>query len=350
MQEIKIGNREIGKFKLPYTVVEAGLNHNGEIETAFKMIDVTKKSGADAIKFQTFKATEFISDPNSTLTYKSQGREVTESQLEFFKRMEFSREDWEKIKRKCDETKITFLSSAQNKTDLDLLLELGVSAVKVGSDDLNNIPLLKEYCTTGIPLILSCGMANLAEIHETMEEIGALEGYPTILLVCTSEYPAPPIAANLLRFETLSEAFPMIPLGFSDHTQGHLASTLAVGLGSCIFEKHFTLSRDMPGPDHWFAEDPASLKIWIDSINQAYTMLGSRIVKPTKNEEELKKIARRSIVAIKDIEQGEELNKENIGLKRPGEGLPPRLFFQVIGKKSIRKIVNGNQINFGDFK
>ena len=168
MSEIQIGNHVIGKEQEPFIVAEAGINHNGEIEKAFKMIELAKKVNASAVKFQTFKAEEFISNKEMTYTYQSQGKEITESMYELHKRHEFSPEEWKKIKKKCDEEKITFLSTAQNRNDLDLLLELDIPAIKIGSDDFTNIPLLKDYTTTGLPMIISCGMSNLAEIYETL--------------------------------------------------------------------------------------------------------------------------------------------------------------------------------------
>ncbi|MGQ0376802.1 MAG: N-acetylneuraminate synthase family protein [Nitrososphaerota archaeon] len=243
MNPITIKNFKIGRGFVPFIVAEAGLNHNGEIQKAFEMIKVAKEAGVNAIKFQTFKASEFIADTTLTYTYLSRGKKITEPQLELFKRCEFSREDWFKIKEKCDKEKIMFLSTPENRSDLDLLLEIGIPAIKVGSDELINLPLLKDYATTGLPIILSSGMANLDEIHDALKTVGALDGYPTILLVTTSEYPTAFEDVNLRKFETLSKTFPSIPLGFSDHTQGFLASSLACVFGACFFEKHFTLSR-----------------------------------------------------------------------------------------------------------
>ena len=153
-----------------------------------------------------------------------------------------------------------FLSTPENRTDLDLLLEIGISAIKVGSDELVNLPILKDYASTGLPIILSSGMANQSEVHDALKTVGALDGYPTILLVTTSQYPTPIEDVNLRKFETLSKIFPNIPLGFSDHTQGFLASSLACVAGAVCFEKHFTLSHNLPGPDHWFSADPNELK------------------------------------------------------------------------------------------
>src|SRR3972149_2774781 len=203
---INIGGHIIAKDSKPFIIVEAGINHNGQIEMAFEMIKVARKEGADC-------------------------KEVTESMLEMFKRYEFSREEWFSIKKKCDEEGIIFLSTPQNVSGLNLLLEIGVEAIKVGSDDFTNIPLLKNYAQTGLPLMVSCGMSDLAEVYQALEAIGSLDGYPTVLMLCTSQYPTPPENVNLYKLKTLGSAFPMVILGFSDHTQGPLASSLAVAMG-----------------------------------------------------------------------------------------------------------------------
>ncbi len=350
MPQIRLNNHVIAKGQPPFIISEVGINHNGDVKNALKMIDVAKAVGVDAVKFQTFRAEEIVSDPHQTYTYKSQGKEITESMLEMFKRCELSKADWIKIKKKCDDEKILFLSTPQNRSDLDLLLELGITAIKVGSDDFTNLPLIKDYASTGLPLLLSCGMADQDEIHQSLNTVGALDGYPTILLLTTSQYPTPPEDVNLLKLKTLEKVFPNIPLGYSDHTQGALASSLAVALGAVVFEKHFTLDHNMSGPDHWFSEDPVGLKEWVFAIKSSFLMLGSSLVKPSDKEIEMRNIARRSIVALQDIKEGEKFNRNNLGLRRPGSGLPPSIIEQIYDLKSVRKIKKGEIIKFGDFK
>ena len=350
MSQIRLNNHLIAKGQPPFIISEVGINHNGDVNNALKMIDVAKAAGVNAVKFQTFRANEFVLDSRQMYTYKSHGTEITESMLEMFKRYELSKADWVKIKNKCDEENILFLSTPQNKTDLDLLLELGITAIKVGSDDFTNLPLIKDYASTGLPLLLSCGMADQDEIYQSLNAIGALDGYPTVLLLTTSIYPTPPNEVNLLKLKTLENIFPDIPLGYSDHTQGSLASSLAVASGAVVFEKHFTLDHNMPGPDHWFSEDPKGLKEFVSTIKNAFLMLGSSSLKPSEKEISMRDIARRSIVALQDINQGEKFNKINIGLRRPGKGLPPSLIEQIYDLKSVRKIKNGEFIKMGDFK
>lgn len=349
MPQIKIAHFQIGTEHPPFIIAEAGINHNGELDKALRMVEVARDVGADAIKFQTFKATEFVGDPTQTYTYQSQGQTVTESMLAMFQRYEFTPEEWRQIRAHCDKTGILFLSTPQNRSDLDLLLELGIPAIKVGSDDFTNLPLLQSYATTGLPLILSCGMADLAEVYQALTTIGALEGYPTVLLLCTSQYPTPPQDVNLLKLKTLTQAFPMVVPGFSDHTQAATAATAAVALGACVFEKHFTLDRTLPGPDHWFSEDPTSLRIWVESIRTIHQMLGSGIVRPTTAELEMRTLARRSIIALRRIEAGEVLTIANTGLRRPGNGLPPALLGQILGLRAAHAIEPGTLLQLGDF-
>ena len=345
---IEINKILIGENYPPYTIAEAGINHNGQLDLAYKMIDVAKSAGANAVKFQTFKAEEFVGDHNQTYAYQSQGKEINESMLEMFKRHEFSRTDWFNIKNKCDQVDITFLSTPANPSDLDLLLEIGIKAIKVGSDDFTNLPLLKKYVTTRLPIILSCGMADFAEVNQSLECVGALDGYPIVLLVCTSQYPTPPEDVNLLKFRTLSQAFPMITLGFSDHTQGPMASSIALGMGAKVFEKHFTLDNNFEGPDHWFSEDPIGIRNWIKSIKYSYELLGNSKIEPTNAEKEMRILARRSIVVIKDIDKDERLSEENIGLRRPGNGLAPSLFESLLGFRSKRVLRKGNLLQLVD--
>jgi N,N'-diacetyllegionaminate synthase len=335
---IEINNQKLENYGKPFIVAEAGINHNGELPKAFKMIEVAKQSGADAVKFQTFKAEEFCGDKTQMFTYQSQGKKVTEPMFEMFHRYEFNHNEWLQIKQKCDDENILFLSTPQNRSDLDLLLGLGLSAIKVGSDDFTNLPLLEDYVTTKLPIIVSCGMSDLAEVYQALDTIGTFDGYPTILLLCTSQYPTPPEDVNLLKLKTLANAFPDLILGFSDHTQGVLASSLAVGFGAVFFEKHFTLDNNLEGPDHWFSENPKNLKSWVNAIHGSYKMMGNSIVRPTKGELKNKKEFQRVVVAGKDIEKGVVFKLENLAVSRVSgnNGLPPLFIKKLLGLKSSK--------------
>ena len=341
----KIDNRIIDPNELPYCIAEVGINHNGEIDRAFKMIKVAKDSGADAVKFQTFKATEFCGE-NQQFSYQSQGKTVTESMLKMFQRYEFTREQWIEIKKECDNQSITFMSTPQNKSDLDMLLEIGIPAIKIGSDDLTNIPLIRSYVEANLPLILSSGMSDLAEVYNSINVAGGFDGYPVALLLCTSQYPTPAEEVNLAKLPTLKNALPGITIGFSDHTKGVLASSLAVALGATIIEKHFTLDHELPGPDHWFSENPEGLKEWVNSIQTAHIMKGSPVVRPTSLEIGNKKEFQRVVVASVDINKGDMFSVNNIHMQRVkgGKGLSPLFFDMLLGVESHKKYIKGEAI------
>jgi N,N'-diacetyllegionaminate synthase len=268
--------------------------------------------------------------------------------LAMFERYELPIEAWTRIKAEFDRQKIIFMSTPQNRSDLDLLLKVGLPAVKIGSDDFNNLPLIRSYAETRLPLILSCGMSDLSEVHQALDAAGAFEGYSLALLLCTSQYPTPPGDVNLRKLTTLRGAFPGLVTGFSDHTQGPLAASLAVAMGAVIFEKHFTLDHDLPGPDHWFSEDPAGLERWVSSIRESQLMLGSAVVKATKSELAMRTLARRSLVALQAVSRGSEFTVENVGLRRPGNGLPPTFFDQFLGNHAACDIEAGTLLTFGD--
>jgi len=343
---VDIGHRPVGPGQAPFVVAEVGINHNGELERALEMVHVAARAGCDAVKFQTFKAAEFVNDPAQMFTYRSQGKEVTESMLAMFQRYELPASAWPVIKAECEKAGILFFSTPQNRSDLDILLKVGVPAVKVGSDDFTNLPLLKSYAQTGLPLILSTGMSDLAEAHQALEAVGAFDGYPLILLVCTSQYPTPPEDTNLARIGTLRAAFPMVPVGFSDHTSGPLASALATALGACFLEKHFTLSHDLPGPDHWFSEDPQGLAEWVAAIRNAHRMLGSPLVRPTAIERGNKREYQRRLVAARAIRAGETLTGDAITLRRVagGHGLPPGFLDYLLDRPAPRDYAAGEPI------
>lgn len=230
------------------------------MELAKKMVLSAKDAGVDAVKFQTFYAKDFIQDRRLTYTYRSQGKEITEPIIDMFERSEFTARQWRELKEFCDSQGILFLSTPGNVSDLELLMSIGVQAVKVGSDDFVNIPLIRRYATENVPLLLSCGMATKEEIDLTLKNAGVYTDKELCLFLCTSEYPTPPEDVNIRKLLTLREKYPGLILGLSDHTVGSTAAVMAVAYGAKIFEKHFTLDHNLPGPDHWFSEEPEDLK------------------------------------------------------------------------------------------
>lgn len=317
---------------------------------AKKMVIAAKEAGVDAVKFQTFRTEEFIRDRNELYTYKSQGVEITESQYEMFKRTEFTEQEWREIKQFCDEQEITFLSTPVSVEDVKLLIDIGVEALKVGSDDFVNIPLLRDYAGFGIPIIMSAGMATEEEMEKSLKAVGAEREGTTCLMLCTSEYPTPPQDVNARKLLSMAEKFPNIILGLSDHTQGNISAVIATAYGARVFEKHFTLDHNLPGPDHWFSAEPEELREWAESVRIAYQMLGSGELKPTKREESMRRAAHRSITSTKDIRAGEILSVRNLALLRPGNGLKPEEWENVIGKTAAHNIKSGKQLQWEDIK
>jgi len=327
--------RQKGKINLlsknPFIIAEAGINHNGSLSKALQMVKIAKKVGADAIKFQTFRASEIVLNNKLQYSYKSRGVLKRESMQKMFKRCEFSEKEWRKIKKICLKQKIIFLSTPQNINDLRLLMRLGIPAIKVGSDDLTNIPMLVEMAKSNLPLILSTGMAKINEIIKTLD---ALAGRKKVLLVCTSEYPAKDAALNLKRITTLRRRFPNVPVGFSDHSIGAQAACVAAALGACVFEKHFTLDHNLAGPDHWFSADPKEMQDWVLTIRKTFVMLGSGLVQPTAGEMQNIKMFRRFLVTDKTIAKGQKLSAGDLVARRVpgGRGLSPSLLPSLLGK------------------
>lgn len=267
MRRIQIADRLLGDGCLPFIVGEVGVNHNGSLDRALAMVGVAKEAGCDAVKFGTFKAAEFCA-PDDPL-------------FKMFQSCELEDAAWKIIKSEADRLGIIFFSTPQNRTDLDVLLKVGVPAVKVGSDDLTNLDLIRSYAGVGLPLILSTGMADERDVFNAVD---AASSALLAVCVCTSEYPTPPQHANLARITTLREILPDVPIGFSDHTVGPMAACIAAGLGASYFEKHMTLDNTLSGPDHIFSANPAQLANWVLSIRTAHAMLGSGAIVPTEVE------------------------------------------------------------------
>jgi sialic acid synthase SpsE len=345
--KIKIENKLISQTSDPYIIAEAGINHQGSLSRALKMVDVAKSCGVDAIKFQTFNADEFIADKKITYSYFSKGKKIRESMYAMFKRHELKEDDWRIIKNRCKKAKITFLSTAQNYTDLKLLLRLNMRAIKVGSDDFTNTPLIQKYSKHKLPLILSCGMSNMLEIRRTLKII---KKNKIILMLCTSQYPAPAKDLNLQRLKVLQKEFKNIIIGYSDHTIGNEAAIIAVALGARCFEKHFTLDHDDEGPDHHFSADPSQLKSWCKSIKNTMKIIGDGTVRPSNKELKMLKLARRSVFTSFDIKKGDKINEKNVTFKRPGNGISPSNFYKIKNKIVKKNISKNSLIRLSDFK
>lgn len=332
MKKIRIGNKLIGEGEPCFIIAEAGVNHNGDIKLAKKLIDVAKETGADAVKFQSFKAESVVVKDAQKAGYQ---KETTGegSQYEMIKSLELSKEEFGELAEYARKKDIMFLSSPFDKESVDLLHELDVPAFKIGSGEITNFPLLRYVAKKGKPIILSTGMSTLGEVEEALNVIRSEGVKDIILLHCVSNYPAKIEEVNLRAMQTLKCAF-KLPVGFSDHTLGITVPIAAVALGACVIEKHFTLNRNLPGPDHKASLEPNELKEMIKAIMDVEKALGDGIKQPTADEEEIKKVARRSIVAKVDIPEGVIIMKDMLDIKRPGIGIEPEHIERIIGKRA----------------
>lgn len=355
--EIKIGKNLIKKMNNCFIIAEAGVNHNGDLELAKKLIDAVKEAGADAVKFQTFKSEEIVTPDIEQAKYQSENIGKKESQYEMLKRLELSYSDFRELKNYCDKKDIIFLSTPHScKQDVDLIAELCL-AIKVGSGDLTNLPILEYIAGKKLPVILSTGMATLEEVKEAVDVILPINKQ-LIISHCTTNYPTVLNEVNLRAMNTLKKQF-NLPTGYSDHTEGINVSLAAVALGACVIEKHFTLDRNLPGPDHKASLEPKELKEMVNGIREiknrldrgengekiveefnVFEALGDGVKKPNPNEIEIAKIARKSIVAAQDIKKGEVIKEDMLKIKRPGIGIKPKHFDEIVGriaKEDIKK-------------
>jgi N,N'-diacetyllegionaminate synthase len=349
MKPVKLTNMiSIGEGYPVFVIAEAGINHNGSVKTAKRMIDAAARCGANAVKFQTFKAEEFISTPSQTITYKSQGKWITESAITMFKRYQFSPSQWREVADHCKKKRIVFFSTPQNPSDLDMLLKVtGMQIIKVGSDDLTNLDLMKYYASKKKPMIISAGMAYRSEISDAISVIRKAGNNELSVLHCVASYPASPEQVNMRKMNAIADIFNVIP-GFSDHTEGIDACVVAAAMGAKVIEKHFTLGRDLPGPDHWFSSDPKELKALVKAVRKTELMMGTAALEPTKKEMNTRKDARRSIVARTDIIKGMKISSGNVEFKRPGTGLPPKMISKVLNRTAKRTVIKGSVIKMGD--
>ncbi|EEP61156.1 N-acetylneuraminate synthase [Sulfurihydrogenibium yellowstonense] len=320
-----------------FIISEAGVNHNGSIEIAKKMIEVAKECGADAIKFQTFKAEKVISKYAPKAEYQKQTTGEIDSQLEMVKKLELSFDDFIVLKEYCDKLNIMFLSTPFDFESIDFLDDLGLEIFKIPSGEITNLPYLEKIGKLGKKVILSTGMADLGEIEDALDILTSCgtKKEDITILHCNTEYPTPYEDVNLLAMLTIKEAL-KVKVGYSDHTLGIEVPIAAVALGASVIEKHFTLDKNMEGPDHKASLEPHELKAMIDAIRNIEKSLGNGIKKPSKSELKNKDIARKSIVAKREIKKGEIFTEDNITVKRPGNGISPMRWYEVLGKVALK--------------
>ena len=319
-------------------IAEAGVNHNGDMVIAKRLIAAAADAGADLVKFQTFIATKIISRHAPKAEYQKSGTDPLESQQKMVRKLELTRDNHLELIKECKKHGIGFFSTAFDKDSIDLLDEIGGSdLVKVPSGELTNMPYLRYLCRHGKRVLLSTGMANLGDIEaaiNVMEEAGVSRDLITVLH-CTTEYPTPMKEVNLLAMVNIGKALG-VSVGYSDHTPGIEVPIAAVALGATVIEKHFTLDSNLPGPDHRASLEPSELKEMVQGVRNVEMALGDGIKRPSASELKNKPIARKSIVAARPIKAGEVFSEENLMAKRPGTGISPMRWDYVIGRTASR--------------
>ncbi len=328
-----------------FIIAEAGVNHNGSIVTAKKLIDAAKNAGADAVKFQTFKTESGISKFAPKALYQAKATNSRETQFEMLKMLELTKETHTALVRYCQKKNIMFLSTPFDLESVDLLDALRLSIFKIPSGEITDLPYLRKVGALKKKIILSTGMSTIKEIHAALSIlIGAgTHRKNVILLHCNTEYPTPFEDVNLNAMLTLKKIF-RVEVGYSDHTSGIEVPIAAVASGASVIEKHLTLDRNMPGPDHKASLEPAELKAMVAAIRNVEKALGSALKRPSPSESKNILIARKSIVTGRDIQKGEIFTPRNLMVKRPANGLSPMAWDRVIGKKAKRFFVKDEPI------
>ena len=316
-----------------FIIAEAGVNHNGSIDLAYKLIDAAIDSGVDAIKFQTFKAEKLVSKSAEMANYQKDNIGKIESQLEMIKKLELSYQDFKQLNDYCITKGVLFLSTPFDLESIDFLESISMPLWKVPSGEITNLPYLEKIAETGKEVILSTGMATLKEVEDAIRVLDNCE--KLTILHCNTEYPTPMEDVNLFAMNTLKKTFSR-NVGFSDHTLGIEVSIAAVTLGATVIEKHFTLDKNMVGPDHRASLDPVELRAMVDAIRNVELALGSGVKEPSPSELKNIAVARKSIVAKVSIRKGEVFLTDNLTVKRPGNGISPMDWYSVIGKKALK--------------
>lgn len=347
----RIGNFEIKERSMVFVIAEAGVNHNQDLNLALKLVDVAAESGANAVKFQTFKAEDVVTEEGEMVSYQRKNMGKQMSQREMLKGLELPEEFYRPIMERCDKRNILFMSTPHGgKPSVDFLEALGVLAYKIGSGDLTNYILLNKVARTGKTLILSSGMASMDEVKDAIRFVRLRGNSQIAVLHCTTNYPCPPEEVNLLAMKTMMEELD-VPVGYSDHTEGSQVAIMAATLGMAIYECHFTLDKTLAGPDHIASCNPDELKEKIEAIRRVSTILGKAKKIPNRSEiDSILKLVRKSIVAATDLNVDHAIVADDLEAKRPGNGVSPTRYEKLLGKKLKRPLKADQQITFEDLK
>jgi N-acetylneuraminate synthase/N,N'-diacetyllegionaminate synthase len=332
-------------MKKVFIIAEAGVNHNGNLDLAFQLVDKAVEIGADCVKFQTFKTENIVTKTSPKANYQMLVTDKTESQFEMLKKLELQKDDFRKIKDYCTSKGIQFLSTPYNPEDANLLNELGVEAFKIASGQLVELPFLKHVARFGKQMIISTGMANLAEVFAAIEAIRSVGNNDIIVLQCNTDYPSKIDDTNIKAMITMREALG-VRVGYSDHVPNNYACYAAVALGAEVIEKHFTLDKNMEGPDHSCSLEPHEFSQLIDGVRNIEKCLGTGIKTPSQSEINNTFGMRRSLVARTDLKAGQMLEEKHFGFKRPANGLSPNYLEQLIGKKLKKDMAQDEAFTF----
>lgn len=319
----------------PFVIAEAGVNHNGDPRLAVRLVDAAADAGADAVKFQTFRAEGLASASAPKAAYQKRGAGERESQLDMLRKLELSEEGHRRALARAKARGIKFLSTPFDEGSADFLARLGVPFFKLPSGEVTNHPLLRHVASKKRPVILSTGMCTLAEVREAVAVLRRGGCRDLTLLHCVSNYPADPKDANLRAMKTMADAF-RLSVGWSDHTTGSAVSVAAVALGAAVIEKHFTLDKGLPGPDHAMSLDPRELKAFVAALREAAVALGDGVKRPRPCEAPIRRVARRSLVLKAPLPKGARLTAADLTSKRPGTGVPPSRLASVVGRRLRR--------------
>jgi N,N'-diacetyllegionaminate synthase len=344
MTSFTIASHHIGPGRPCFIIAEAGVNHDGDVELAHRLVDVAADAGADAVKFQTYETDALITRDAPKAPYQIETTGSAESQHEMLKKLELPRDAHAALKAHCERRGLVFLSTPFDPGSVVFLAELGVLAFKVPSQEIINIPFLRQIARHRRPMIVSTGNANMAEVDAASRAIEA-GSVPYALLHCVSQYPAEPRDINLRAMATMAQAFG-VPVGFSDHTLGTAVPIAAAALGATIIEKHYTIDRSRPGPDHRASLEPGELASLVRDIRSAEAALGDGRKRPAPSEPEVGRAARKSLVAARDLDAGTVLAESDLAAKRPGTGISPALTDLIIGRRLRSDVAAGTLIGF----
>ena len=343
---VRIAGRLIGPGEPPYVIAEAGVNHNGDPALAERLVDAAGDVGADAVKFQTFTADRLALETAPQAAYQRE-RAAASSQREMLRGLELPRASLASLRAHADRRGLAFLSSPFDVDSVDVLTELGVPAFKIGSGDLTNLILLRAVANRGRPVLLSTGMSSLDEVDQAMADLRTHGDPPVIMLQCVSVYPADPATVNIRVMATLAERYGVV-VGFSDHTIGVGAAVAAAALGASVIEKHLTLDRSLPGPDHAASLDPAGFMAMVRAIREAHVSLGDGTKAPLEAEIPIRAVVRRSLVVARPVSAGDAVVPDDLTALRPEGGVSPLRLDEVVGRTAARDLVAGTLLQASD--